>query len=197
MGGGSPQNLELMMREELDARLVEKYPLVFRNRYGDPKETLMCWGFECGDGWYSLIDTLCAVMTSRYNAAKERYDYRAKVGVGGILYGTKTVTQEDIDKCKLEMEEAAKYVPVAMQVKEKFGTLRFYVGPANDECHTYIDFAELMSARTCEVCGSTDESVQTWHMGWHQTLCRKHAIENYGEDEVVSYLQRKDEVSED
>jgi hypothetical protein len=180
----------------LDAKLVEKYPLVFKNRYGDPKETLMCWGFECGDGWYSLIDTLCSAMTSQYNQAKERYDYRVETGVGGILYGTRTVTQEDIDEAKEKMEEAAKYVPVAMQVKEKFGGLRFYVQSATDECHNYIDFAERMSYRICEDCGTADESVQTWHMGWHRTLCRKHAIENYGEDAIVSYLQQKDEVSD-
>lgn len=55
------------MREELDKALVEKYPLIFKNRYGDMKETLMCWGFECGDGWYQILDSLCANIQSHIN----------------------------------------------------------------------------------------------------------------------------------
>lgn len=47
------------MREDLDHKLVMKFPKIFSNRYGDLRETAMCWGFECGDGWYWLIDELC------------------------------------------------------------------------------------------------------------------------------------------
>jgi len=46
------------VREELDEKLVATYPELYRDRNGDMKETLMCWGFECGDGWYQIIDTL-------------------------------------------------------------------------------------------------------------------------------------------
>ena len=31
------------------------------------KETLMCWGFECGDGWYQILDSLCANIQSHIN----------------------------------------------------------------------------------------------------------------------------------
>ena len=48
------------MREELDAKLVEKYPLLFKDRYAPMNETAMCWGFEIGDGWYQIIDSLCS-----------------------------------------------------------------------------------------------------------------------------------------
>lgn len=47
------------MREELDKALCEKYPLIFKNRHEPMTKTAMCWGFECGDGWYDLIDNLC------------------------------------------------------------------------------------------------------------------------------------------
>lgn len=49
-----------MMSPELDKKLCEKYPKIFVNRHGNMKETAMCWGFECGDGWYDLLDHLCA-----------------------------------------------------------------------------------------------------------------------------------------
>ncbi len=47
------------MKTKLDEQLVKKYPKIFADRYKDMKETCMCWGFECGDGWYWLIDNLC------------------------------------------------------------------------------------------------------------------------------------------
>lgn len=47
------------MKKELDEKLVEKYPKIFKDRYGDMKETAMCWGIDCDDGWYWLIDQLC------------------------------------------------------------------------------------------------------------------------------------------
>ena len=48
------------MKKELDDKLCAKYPKIFANRHGDMRETLMCWGFDCGDGWYWLIDKLCS-----------------------------------------------------------------------------------------------------------------------------------------
>jgi hypothetical protein len=160
------------MREELDKKLVEKYPLIFRDRYKPMNETAMCWGFSHGDGWYNIIDTLCGLLYSKYNQAKERYEYRAEVGVGGVLYGTKTVTQEDIDEAKAKMEEEAEKVPVAAQVKEKFGGLRFYVDHATDEHYNYINFAESMSYRTCETCGAPGTY---YPFGWHHVACDEHA----------------------
>lgn len=47
------------MKTELDEQLVKKYSKIFADRNADMKETAMCWGFECGDGWYWLIDNLC------------------------------------------------------------------------------------------------------------------------------------------
>jgi hypothetical protein len=48
-----------MMRRELDKRLVEAFPLLYRDRYKQPEETAMCWGFP-GDGWYKIIYDLSA-----------------------------------------------------------------------------------------------------------------------------------------
>ena len=48
------------MNRELDALLCQRYPKIFRDRHAPMTDTCMCWGFACGDGWYALIDTLCA-----------------------------------------------------------------------------------------------------------------------------------------
>jgi hypothetical protein len=52
------------MRKELDDLLCNKYPKMFVNRNAPMTETCMCWGFECGDGWFDLIDELCGTIQS-------------------------------------------------------------------------------------------------------------------------------------
>ena len=47
------------MNAELDKKLVEEFPSIFKNRNGKITETCMAWGFDCGDGWYPLIRALC------------------------------------------------------------------------------------------------------------------------------------------
>ena len=49
------------MRKELDEALCAKYPLIFRDRNAPMTQTAMCWGFSCGDGWYTIIDVLCEI----------------------------------------------------------------------------------------------------------------------------------------
>ena len=56
------------MNKELDDALCAKYPLIFAQRNWDKMDTCMCWGFECGNGWYDLIDTLCYTLQSYLNA---------------------------------------------------------------------------------------------------------------------------------
>ncbi len=52
------------MRQELNAHLCQRYPDVFRDRHGEKTKTRMCWGFGCGDGWFDIIDGLCAETSS-------------------------------------------------------------------------------------------------------------------------------------
>ena len=40
------------MKPELDKILVTSYPLLYADRHENKKNTLMCWGFSCGDGCY-------------------------------------------------------------------------------------------------------------------------------------------------
>jgi len=175
------------MKRELDEALCAKYPLIFKDRNADMRTTAMCWGLECGDGWYNIIDVLCGLLTSEYHSAQSRYDYLIEAGVGGILYGTKTVTQEAIDVAKAKLDEETLKVPVAVQVKEKFGGLRFYVQAATDAHYQYISFAESMSYRTCEQCGAPGKRYTD---GWHTTLCDIHA-EMYGREKEYEYEENE------
>ncbi len=60
---------------------------------------------------------------------------------------------------------------VAMQVKEKFGTLRFYYNGGDDVIDGMVRMAESMSAVTCEECGAPGT---TGGQGWITTRCETH-----------------------
>lgn len=174
------------MKKQLDEALCAKYPLVFKDRHADMRTTAMCWGLDCGDGWYNIIDVLCGLLTSDYRHAKTHYEsIKDKLGKPRWEFDKKIVTQENIDESKAKMEEEAAKVSVAVQVKEKFGGLRFYVNGATDKHWNFISFAESMSYRTCEECGAVGK---TYTDGWHRTLCDIHAAmdgrtEEYEENE--------------
>ena len=73
--------------------------------------------------------------------------------------------QDSVDRNNGEQVEA-------VQVKEKFGGLRFYVNHATDEIYKYIYDAENESLDTCEACGSKENVKQT-RRGWISTLCKE------------------------
>jgi len=156
------------MSPELDNNLCTKYPELFRNRNGSPQNTAMCWGFDCADGWYGLIKSICQFLMSDVNHLKARIE-------------SEYYKDEEKDKMRLELIEAEKNIPVVVQVKEKFGGLRFYVHDATEKQHDYIDFAEYLSYQICEECG-TMKDVMSYNLGWIKTLCPEHADKQYGED---------------
>ena len=62
------------------------------------------------------------------------------------------------------------YPPRASQVKEKYGTLRFYMSGETDEMSKLIDEAEKLSEKTCEECGEPGRLRGT---SWIKTLCNE------------------------
>ena len=89
--------------------------------------------FECGDGWYDLIDTL--LMHIERNLKPEQVVYIS-------------------------------------QIKEKFGTLRFYCHDVDEETYAMIDFAQMMSGKICEVCGNRGQIRDD--NGWYSATCEEH-----------------------
>ena len=57
-----------------------------------------------------------------------------------------------------------------LQVKEKFGELRFYVSHGDETLYKMIDKAENESLKTCEHCGSKDNVIHTDRWIW--TVCK-------------------------
>jgi hypothetical protein len=201
------------MNEELDKKLCEKYPKIFRDRYGDMMTTAMCWGFP-GDGWYNIIDRLCAniqwhidqriesnercqkyldmvaaARAGNFTPFNEYYAYLSDHPVEIEKY-RKQVLEDDIP----EYRQLSPEIPqvVATQVKEKFGTLRFYYDGGNDIIDGMVRMAEAMSEVTCEQCGAPGEERGG---GWIVTLCDTHAGERKGKFGAVTAVELFDDPS--
>jgi hypothetical protein len=58
---------------------------------------------------------------------------------------------------------------VASQVKEKYGTLRFYIAGGDEFIEGMIAFAETISGHTCEKCGKPGKLID--RAGWWTTQC--------------------------
>jgi hypothetical protein len=63
---------------------------------------------------------------------------------------------------------------VVMQVKEKFGGLRFYYEGGDDYVHGLVSMAESWADIACEVCGGIGKRRSG---GWVRTLCDVHEAE--------------------
>lgn len=144
------------MREELDKLLCEKYPKLFTNRNAPMTETCMCWGFDCGDGWYNIINQLC-------NNIQSHIDWRNS---------QRELLLKDNPYNRPIPDEI--HQVVVDQVKEKFGTLRFYYHGGDDVIDGMVRMAESMSSVTCETCGKPGK---TRSGGWIRTLCDEHEEE--------------------
>jgi len=163
------------MRQELDQQLCEKYPLIFADRYKDMTETAMCWGFDHGDGWYQIIDSLCGQIQHHIDWSHKNHKWSLEWN------------QEHPDDQRPVREPVPQVV--ADQIKEKFGTLRFYYHGGDDMIDGMVRMAESWSANACEECGNHG---RTRYGGWHRTLCDHHAQEHgydIGETEVNEGLE--------
>lgn len=179
------------MKAELDAALCEKYPKLLRDRYASEMETCMCWGFSCGDGWYTLLDALMGNIQSHIDWRMQKHEYaiklneiQAQVANGGMtLFNaeyarlTEVAREEKLEEFLADARAGKiREVPpkpeqvVLSQVKEKFGTLRFYYngGHSDDYINGLVSMAESMSGRMCEDCGNVGKRNGG---GWIRTLC--------------------------
>ncbi len=47
------------MNEENTKQLLKEFPKIFRQHKLSCTQTAMCWLFECGDGWFDLLQDTC------------------------------------------------------------------------------------------------------------------------------------------
>jgi hypothetical protein len=159
------------MTPELDQHIIEKYPLIF----SQPCD------IGINDGWFDIIDMLCNNIQHRIDNAVMQRKY--------AIEWNKDVNDPDFEWTKFGEREERK-VPelveqvVVKQIKEKFGTLRFYYDGGDDYIRGLEAMAASMTSRICEQCGCPGTSRSTKKQRWVLVLCDKHAEEQgYIEDE--------------
>ena len=154
------------MKKELDEALCRDFPVLYRERNESMRVTCLCWGFP-GDGWHTLIRELSATIENIVHNARNHaiYEYKKTKNLDySVTLSPEILKELNIDEMGV----------VATQVKEKFGTLRFYYSAnhlnerAYGEVSGAVEFAEAMSAHICEDCGNPG---LTNSNGWLSTRC--------------------------
>ena len=167
LGGVTLHHVKTLRSETVnlhyDNYLTRKYPLLYRDRHASARTTCMVWGFSCGDGWFNILNALSAKLSYPYEEAKYRYEYAIEKGFA----------EDRIALARAQMDNLRESHPLAVQVKEKFGGLRFYANNLTEDQHKYVSFAESVASRTCEVCGKRGKLRAG---GWLRTLCGEHTI---------------------
>lgn len=186
------------MKPELEKALIEKYPKIFQDVNKSMMETCMCWGIECGDGWFNLLDTLCSLIqwhidqSIESNERDEQHNKMVLQARAGdlTLFNEENDYMDDESKvkylesilkpdsiplldygCGLRMVREPIPQVVADQVKEKYGGLRYYFHGGDDYIEGAVALAEAMGEIVCEVCGAPGKVCGA---GWLRTVCEEH-----------------------
>jgi len=187
--------------------LINSYPELF-SKDKESHSPFSLFGFECENGWFNIIKNTCAVLYRDYDNALWQLGLveHSLNNIDNFVQNSKkyfdanitheTALEELTEKKKAQenrVSEAREKLPIFMQIKEKFGTLRLYCGNVDETTNAVTDFAELMSATTCEFCGQPGKTYRT---GWYKTLCPTHALERYGEEVLKEYEEEEKELAE-
>ena len=191
------------MKRELDEYLCKVYPKMMVNRDKSMQETCMCWGFECGDGWFQILNQLMSNIQHHIDWRERQRDLDIKFNEMAVQLkaGDSTLFDESmkdmlnrdfVEKRKQELidlplREIKECPQVTLdQVKEKFGTLRFYYTGGDEYISGLVSMAESMSGVTCETCGKPGTSTGG---SWIKTACKEHGGQDYNESEE-DYLKQ-------
>ena len=134
------------MKPELEKKLFKKYPEIFQQKDLDMSQTAMCWGMQCGNGWYTILDKLCGWIS--WNMKNNSHCY-PKIEF--------TTVKEKFGLLRIY------YHPIDMTDDQKSGA---------DEIAGAISFIETLSATICEDCGLPGKLYSV--DGWYITACPKH-----------------------
>ena len=147
------------MRKELQDILYDKYPSLFRQKDLPMTQTAMCWGIDTDDGWFGILDEMCAKI-SDYEALKreelgdvheniEFFQIKEKFGTLRIYTHYSDPVVDDIiqETC----EKSATVCGACGADKAKTKILRGWYYTFCDPCRE--DYIEKMKQREAEIKG--------------------------------------------
>ena len=150
---------------KLQEKLFKKYPSLFVDKDKPINETCMCWGIECGDGWYDILDELCNNITKLKNYHLIKFDQvKQKYGTLRVYFTVYHVPEETAFYKNILTRYFYKIYLFLMENRIKENINLLY-----DQTHKLVNIAEKQSSITCESCGK-DGAINA--MGyWIETLC--------------------------
>jgi hypothetical protein len=185
------------MKTELQQKLLAKYPQFFqvnRKIYVGEKPMIeevkeltkqkemvipIQFGFECGDGWYVILDTLFANIAWHLENENRNRDNEFQYQWMWTLQAYLRRKHYRKPKLKALSEwiydnaPRKKQAPLTLtvtQIKEKFGGLCFYYFGGDKVIEGMVDYAQSISYKTCEFCGTTNNVGAT--KGWISIICK-------------------------
>ncbi len=83
------------MDADLQKQLYDRYPLIFQERGLPMADTGMCWGIATGNGWYRLIDGLCAQLQREtdQDGAPQIIATQVKEKLGSLRFYTRNANE--------------------------------------------------------------------------------------------------------
>lgn len=174
------------MRADLEDKLVRRFPILYRSKAWSMKETCMCWGFSCQKGWFPIIWMLSLAieddMKNHFNWLEIRHPAKLEWLRDKYNSALRAIIRPPFTFPKKHWKDSLFFklksdfsLPAVTQVKEKFGTLRFYFG-SNDVIDGFVRAAEAASSRICEECGRYGTLRDNTF--WHYTACTDH-VQNW------------------
>ena len=134
------------MKKELEKKLFDKYPDIFRQKDLTISQSAIPWGAQCNNGWFSLLDTLCGWIT--HNMKNNSHAY----------------PQIEFTTVKEKWGRLTIYWHPVGDTTGKEDGVQCLSGA--------IDFAEEVSSTICEDCGKPGKlyNVDSWYL----TACPRH-----------------------
>ena len=103
------------MSPELDDALCRAHPAMFALRHDAKAGAPIFWGFECGDGWYGLISSLCELISWPHAQAMRKYE-ELRQALGRAQYeGGPVVTESEVEQARKAMHLSIPRKPQLLQ----------------------------------------------------------------------------------
>ena len=171
-------------------KLMDEFPILFRDRNLPMSQTCMCFGIESGPGWYQPLYRLCCKLESLNEFLFKQHGFVVKADQVKEKYGTLHFYWS-FDKIN----------PINDEFEEKWNDLKYVHlrEVFRDVVQKIIDEAEDDCFCTCENCGTPIGN--PWHpryetIGWVSYICEDclkklqeknpmtSAIKHYTDDEL-------------
>jgi len=133
------------MTPELQQKLYEKYPIIFREKDLPVSKSCMRFGLCIGDGWYTLVDNFCNTLEALKELGWQTIALQVKQKMGTFTF---YFTAEAIEG-KIQKVSFKEFVDIVYNI------LCGYV---------------KLSSSTCEMCGCPGKPT-TSISGWRSVKC--------------------------